>query len=423
MFNHPASFAECLSKHGSSATTLTRKAQPAPDRPIEEVFMQLIRKLAVLAVLACAGLAVTAGPVVAQQTVKIGSFLSVTGAAAFLGDPELKTLEIYIDRINKEGGLLGRKLQLVHYDDGSEANKANGFAKRLIDNDQVDVILGGTTTGGTMAALPVIDKAGTPFISMAAGVPIIEPTKKWVFKVAPTDRMAAERVFADMKKRNLNKVALISETGGFGQSGRKETLAVAPKYGIEIVADETFGPKDTDVTAQLTKVKANPKVQALFVFGAGQGPAVVTKNIAQLGIKLPVYQSHGVASEEYIKLSGAAAEGVRFPAAALLVADKLPANDPQKKVVTDYKKVFAEQAKADVSTFGGHAYDALMIYVAAVKRANSVDKEKVRAELEKTKGYVGTAGVFNLSDKDHMGLDPSAFRMLEIRKGDWTLVD
>jgi branched-chain amino acid transport system substrate-binding protein len=170
-------------------------------------------------------------------------------------------------------------------------------------------------------------------------------------------------------------------------------------------------------------VKANPKVQALFVFGAGQGPAVVTKNIAQLGIKLPVYQSHGVASEEYIKLSGAAAEGVRLPAAALLVADKLPASDPQKKVVTEYRKTFTEHTKQEVSTFGGHAYDALMIYVAAVKRANSFDKDKVRAEIEKTKGYVGTAGTFNMSDKDHMGLDPSAFRLLEIRNGDWTVVD
>lgn len=372
---------------------------------------------------AAVGLAMSGGAAAAAEPIKIGSFLSVTGAAAFLGDPELKTLEMYVDKLNKEGGLLGRKVELIHYDDGSEAAKSNSFAKRLIDDDKVDVILGGTTTGGSMAAIPVIDRAGTPFVSMAAGVPIVEPTKKWVFKVAPTDRMAAERVFAEMKKRGLVKVALLSETGGFGQSGRKETLAVAPKYGIEVVADETFGPKDTDVTAQLTKIKALPGVQALFVFGAGQGPAVVTKNVAQLGLKLPVYQSHGVASEEYIKLSGPAAEGVRLPAAALLVGDKLPASDPQKKVVSDYTKAFSERWKSDVSTFGGHAYDALMIYVEAVKRANSVDKEKVRGELEKTRGYVGTAGVFNLSDKDHMGLDPSAFRMLEIRNGDWVVVE
>jgi branched-chain amino acid transport system substrate-binding protein len=368
-------------------------------------------------------LALAAASVQAQPTVKIGSFLSVTGPAAYLGDPEVKTLQMYVERLNKEGGLLGRQVELVSYDDGGDAAKANTFAKRLIENDQVDVILGGTTTGATMAAIPVIEKAGTPFIAMSAGVPVIEPVKKWVFKVAPTDRMAAERVFADLKKRNLIKVGLLSETSGFGVSGRKETLASASKFGIDIVADETFGPKDTDDTAQLTKIKGNAAVQALFVFGAGQGPAVATRNYAQLGLSLPFYQSHGVASEEFIKLSGTAAEGVRLPAGALLVADKLPAGDPQKPVVTAYAKAFKERWNAEVSTFGGHAYDALQIYVAAVKRANSLDKEKVRDEIEKTHGYIGTAGVFNLSDKDHMGLDPSAFRLLEIHKGDWTLLN
>jgi branched-chain amino acid transport system substrate-binding protein len=369
----------------------------------------------------CAGL--SSLPAWAQQTVKIGSFLSVTGPAAYLGDPELKTLQMYVEKINKEGGLLGHPIELVYYDDASEASKANSFAKRLIENDQVQAILGGTTTGATMAAIPVVEKAEIPFISLAAGVPIIEPLKKWVFKVPPTDRMAAERVLADMKKHGITKVALLSETAGFGQSGRKETQALTQKYGIELVADETFGSKDTDVTVQLTKIKAIPGLQALFVFGAGQGPAVVTKNMQQLGLKVPVYQSHGVASEEFIKLAGSAAEGVRLPAAALLVADKLPASDPQKKVVVDYSKAFYDRWKTDVSGFGGHAYDALMIYVGAVKRANSLDKEKVRQALESTKGYVGTAGVYNLSDKDHLGLDLSAFRMLEIKKGDWTFAD
>jgi branched-chain amino acid transport system substrate-binding protein len=389
--------------------------------PLSPLFSTPLRRR--LIGLSAAALFFVAGPVLAEAPIRIGAFLSVTGPAAYLGDPELKTLQMGIEKLNKGGGLLGRKVELVHYDDGSDAGKANSFAKRLIEDDKVDVILGGTTTGGTMAAVGLIDKASMPFISMAAGVPIIEPAKKWVFKVAPTDRMAAERVFADMKKRGLFKVALLSETGGFGQSGRKETLAVASKFGITIVADETFGPKDTDVTAQLTKIKANTDVQALFVFGAGQGPAVVTKNASQLGIRQPLYQSHGVASEEYIKLAGASAEGVRLPAGALLVASKLATADPQKKVVSDYSKEFAERWKSDVSTFGGHAFDALAIYIAAVQRANSVDKEKVRTEIEKTQGFVGTAGVFRLSDKDHMGLDPSAFRMLEIRKGDWTLID
>jgi branched-chain amino acid transport system substrate-binding protein len=260
-------------------------------------------------------------------------------------------------------------------------------------------------------------------ISLAGAVVIVEPVKKWVFKTPHTDRMAAERVFADMKKRGFTKLALLSETSGFGQSGRKETIAAAKKAGIEIVADETYGPKDTDVTAQLTKIKGIAGAQALLVFGLGQGPAIVTKNIAQIGLKLPHYESHGVASAQYITLSGEASEGVRLPAAALIVADDLPANDPQKPVVTGYAKAYTDAYKAEVSTFGGHAYDALMIYADAVKRAGTTDKAKVRDAIEATKGFVGTGGVVNMSATDHMGLDVSAFKMLEIKGGKWTLVD
>ncbi|GAB3771475.1 ABC transporter substrate-binding protein [Ramlibacter monticola] len=363
-------------------------------------------------------------PAVAQASdIRIGAVLSVTGPAAFLGDPELKTLQMYVERINAAGGVQGRKLALVHYDDASDANKANGFGKRLIESDQVDLIIGGTTTGATMAMAPLVEKAGVPFISLAGAVAVVEPVKRWVFKTPHTDRMAAEKIFADMKKRGLSKVALLSETSGFGQSGRKETQAVAQKMGIELVADETYGARDADMTAQLTKIKAVPGVQAVLVFGLGQGPAVVTRNYAQLGIKLPLYQSHGVASEEFIKLAGKAAEGARLPAASLLVADTLPANDPQKPVVTGYAKAYKEKYKEDVSTFGGHALDALMLSVEAIRKAGGTDKAKVRDALEATRGFVGTGGVVNMSAADHMGLDLSAFRMLEIRNGDWQLVN
>jgi len=357
----------------------------------------------------------------AADPIKVGSVLSVTGPAAFLGDPELKTLQQYVEEVNKKGGVLGRPLQLVHYDDGSDANKANGFAKRLIDDDKVDVIVGGTTTGATMSMVPLVEKAGVPFISLAGAVVIVDPVKKFVFKTPHTDRMAAEKVFEDMKKRGISKVALLSETSGFGQSGKKETEGVAAKYGITLVASETYGPKDTDMSPQLTKIKTTPGVQAVFIFGLGQGPAIATKNYKQLGVTLPLYHAHGVASEEFIKLAGPAAEGVRLPAAALLIADKLPANDPQKKVAVDYTKSFQDKWKTDVSTFGGHAYDGLMIALDAFKRAGSTDKAKVRDAIEATKGYVGTGGVVNMSATDHMGLDLSAFRMLEIKNGDWSI--
>jgi branched-chain amino acid transport system substrate-binding protein len=359
------------------------------------MFTNILKKTAI-----AASLILAAGSALAQN-IKIGSVLSVSGPAAFLGDPELKTLQMY---------------------DGSDAAKANGFTKRLIESDKVDVLIGGTTTGATMAMAPLVDKAGLPFISLAGAVVIIDPVKKWVFKTPHTDRMAAEKVFEDMKKRGISKVGLLSETSGFGASGRKESQHVASKYGITLVADETYGPKDTDVTAQLTRIKNTAGVQAVFVFGLGQGPAVVTKNYGQLGMTaLPMYQSHGVASDEYLKLSGKAAEGVRLPTPALLIGQMLPANDPQRAIVTGYDKAYKDRYKIDPSTFGGYALDALNLSVDAIKRAGGTDREKVRNALEQTKGFVATTGVFNMSATDHMGLDLSAFRMVEVKNGDWQL--
>ena len=362
------------------------------------------------------------GGVAAQEPIRIGAFLAATGPAAFLGDPEQKTLEMYVERLNAAGGVLGRKLQLFAYDSGGNAEKARTFTKRLIEQDKVDVIIGGSTTGETMAVVPLVEEAQVPFISLAGAVVIVEPVKKWVFKTPHTDRMACEKIFADLNARKLSKLALISGDGGFDRSMRAECLKVAPKFNIEIVADESYGAADTDMTAQLTKIKGTAGVQAVLNCGFGQGPAIVTRNFSQLGMNLPLYQSHGVASKEFIKLAGGAAEGVRLPAAALLVADILPANDAQKPVVTSYRNDYEARFKSDVSTFGGHAYDGLMIAIDAIKRAGSSDRAKVRDEIEKTRGYVGTGGVVNMSATDHMGLDLSAFRMLEVRGGSWTLV-
>ena len=366
-------------------------------------------------------LVLTAVTAFAADPIKIGSVLSVTGPAGYLGDPELKTLQMMVEDINKKGGVIGRPLELVFYDDGSDASKANGFGKRLIDDDKVDLIVGGTTTGSTMSMVPLVEKAGIPFISLAGAVVVIEPVKKWVFKTPHTDRMAAEKVFDDMKKHGITKVALLSETSGFGQSGRKETEGVAAKYGITLVANETYGPKDTDMGPQLTKIRNTPGVEAVFIFGLGQGPALATKGYKQLGITLPLYHAHGVASDEFIKLAGPASEGVRLPAAALLAPKNLPANDPERMVSEAYTKAFTAKYKTDISTFGGHAFDGLNIAVDAIKRAGGTDKAKVRDAIETTKGLAGTAGIFNMSATDHLGLDLSAFRMFEIKGGDWVM--
>ena len=381
--------------------------------------MKLAKKACALSL----GLLLGCGPasLLAADTIKVGSFLAVTGGASFLGDPELKTLQMYVEEVNAKGGVDGRQVELVHYDTGGQAKEAVNFVKRLIKKDGVDVIVGGSTTGTTMAVVDIVEADGVPLISLAGGVPIVEPVKKWVFKTPHTDRMAAAKIFEDMKKRGISKVALITGDGGFDKSGRAQCQALAPEYGIEIVADESYGNKDTDMTAQLTKIRGTD-AEAILNFGFGAAPAIVTKNIRQLGIELPIYQSHGVASKTFIELAGSAAEGVRLPAAALVVAEQLPDSDPQKAVLVAYKSKY-EAAHGPVSTFGGHAYDGLFIALEAIDRADSTDKEKVRGEIEKTSGFVGTGGIFNMSATDHLGLGLDAFKMLEIKDGNWTIVE
>ncbi len=362
-------------------------------------------------------------PVLGQQTVKVGSVLSVTGPASFLGEPEDKTLRMYVDKINAAGGVAGKKIELVVYDDGGDANKARTFATRLIEDDKVVAMVGGSTTGTTMAMIPVFEEAQVPFISLGGAIEIVDPVRKYVFKTPHTDKMACEKIFENLKQRKLTKIGMISGTDGFGASMRAQCVKAAPAYGIEIVAEETYGPRDSDMTAQLTKLKGAAGIQAVVNPGFGQGPAIVTRNYAQLGMTaMPLYQSHGVASKSFIELAGASAEGVRLPAAALLVGDKLPDGDPQKKVVVEYKTTYESTAKQPVSTFGGHAYDGLYILVDAMKRANSTDSRKIRDEIEKTKGFIGTGGIVTMSTTDHLGLDLAAFRMLEIKGGDWNLV-
>jgi branched-chain amino acid transport system substrate-binding protein len=372
---------------------------------------------------AIAALTLAFGADAQPEPIRIGAFLSVTGPAAFLGDPEQKTLELYVEKVNAAGGVLGRKLQLYAYDSGGDAEKARAYVKRLIEQDKVDALVGGSTTGETMAAVPLAEAAGMPFISLAGAVVIVEPVKKWVFKTPHTDRMACEKIFTDMRSRGATRVALISGAGGFDRSMRAECLKVAASAGVQIVADESYGAGDSDMTAQLAKIKATPGVQAVLNAGFGQGPAIVTRNYRQLAIGAPLYQSHGVASKQFVKLAGDSAEGVRLPAAAPLVADTLPDADAQKKVVATYKRDYEARFKQEVSTFGGHAYDGLMIVLDAMRRAGTTDKGRVRDAIEATRGYVGTGGVVNMSAQDHMGLDLTAFRMLEVRSGDWKLVD
>src|SRR5262249_24415585 len=198
---------------------------------------------------------------------------------------------------------------------------------------------------------------------------------------------------------------------------------LAPKHGITIVDDQPYAPTDTDMTPQLTNLRSHTDIQAVLDCGSQAPTVITTRNYQQLGMsKIPMYFSHAVASQEYIDGAGAAVNGVRIPAAAVLVAEQLPDTDPQKKVGLDYRKAYEAPYPKPISTCGGHAYAALLIHVTAVKQAGSTDKAKVRDAIENLKNVVGTDGIFNFSPTDHMGLDTSAFHMVEIDNGKWKLL-
>jgi branched-chain amino acid transport system substrate-binding protein len=356
------------------------------------------------------------GPAFAADPIKVGAIVSATGPASFLGDPQEKTLRAYVESINAAGGIADRKIELFIYDDSSDAAKANSFAKRLIQQDKVDFIVGASTTGSTMAMVPLVEASKVPTLALGAGSVIVEPVKPFVFRMPHSDRLAAQKVLSDMKAKGLTKFALLSDTGGYGKSGRNETQKMAASMGLAIVSDETYGERDADMTPLITHVKQSD-AQALMMFGTGQAPAIITKNFRQLGLTIPLYATHGQASYEFIRLAGPAGEGILMPSPALFVADQLPDGDPQKKVSMSYKTTFETKFKMDVSTFGGYGYDGLMMGLDAIKRAGSTDKDKVRDALEQTKDFVGLSGVYTMSPTDHGGLDISAFRMVQIKDG------
>ncbi len=361
------------------------------------------------------------GLVLADDTIKVGAVLSVTGPASFLGEPEKNTVLMMVDQVNAAGGLLGKKLEAVILDDETDVNKAVLGAQRLIRMDKVVAVLGPTTSGNTLAIMQSVATAEVPMISFSAAEKIVNPVNPWIFKNPQSDRHAVARILEHAKGRGYKKLAILTVSDGFGQAGREVLKELVPAGGFELVADEVYGPKDTDMTAQLTKIKSLSP-DAVICWGTNPGPAVVAKNRVQLGMTTPLYMSHGVASKKFIELAGEAAEGLMLPAGKLIVAAQLPDSDPQKKVLMDYTKMYDEKFHQPVSTFGGHGWDGVMLFAEAVKKAGSAEPKAVRDSLEKITDFVGVGGIFNFSPTDHNGLDASAFVMIEVAGGDWKIL-
>ncbi len=355
----------------------------------------------------------------AAGTIKIGGLFSVTGPPAFLGEPERNTAKMVVDSINKAGGIRGQMLELVVYDTAGDATKAVQMATKLIKDDKVVAIIGPSTTGESMAVIPVAEKEKVPLISCAAGSKITDPAKRYVFKTAQNDGLAVAKIYEYLQKQKQNKVAILTVSDGFGASGREQLKVLAGKYGMQIAVDDTYGPKDTDMTSQLTKIRAS-QAQALIIWGTNPGPAVIAKNAKQLGLKLPLFMSHGVSSKKFIALAGDAAEGVKLPSGKVIVSDVLPKNDPQKASLMAYVKDYQNHYKVEGDHFGGHAWDGVMLVKAAIEKGGATS-EGIRDALEKIKDFHGIGGTFTFSAADHAGLTKEAFVMVEIKNKDWVL--
>ena len=356
----------------------------------------------------------------AANAIKIGAIFSQTGPASFLGAPEAKTVQMLADQLNAKGGVLGQKIQLIIKDSAGSPERAVSFAKQLIEEDQVLAIIGPSTSGETMQIKPTCEENKMILVSCAAAETIVNPLAKYVFKTPQKDSQAVTWIYKTMKEQGISKIAVLSGNDGFGKGGKAQLEAMAPEHGITIVANEVYDVKATDFSDVVTKIKAATP-QAVVNWTVAPAQSIVPKNLKQLGLNVPLFHSHGFGNLKYVQQAGVAAEGILFPAGRLLVVDDLPASHPQKALLAAYKKDYESKFKEDVSTFGGHAYDALLIVVEGIKKAGSTDREKVRDAIENLKGFVGTAGIFNYSTTDHTGLGLDAFEMLTVKDGKFTI--
>jgi len=366
-------------------------------------------------------------PLMAAEPIKIGAFFDLSGPASFIGTPTKLVAEMVVDQINKQGGVKGRPIELVIGDTEGDPAKAANIAKKFIYKDKVAAIIGPTRTGTGMNVKKIVEDAEMPTFMTVGGDPVIMGGKfgpyTYVFKSPQRSETAVKRLFTYLKEKKLTKVALLYASDSFGKDGLRWMEELAPSFGIELLAQESFGPSDTDMTAQLTKLK-NVTPQALICWTIGPAGSIVAKNKVQLGVDLPLFQCHGLPDPKYVELAGKASEGDRMPATKLMVAGELPESDPQKAVITEfvhlYRDVYGYEKQFPINTHSGYAWDAIQIVAEAMKKAGTEPKA-LRAAIEATKNHVGVSGIYNITAEDHNGLDIDSMVIVQVKDGKFVL--
>lgn len=356
-----------------------------------------------------------------NDSIKVGAILAVTGGASFLGAPEARTVEMVVEEVNAAGGINGKQIELIIKDSAANPEKAISFAKQLIEEEKVVAIIGPSTSGETMQIKDLCESYGTPLISCAAAEAIVDPQASYVFKTPQKDSYVAKWIYSTMNEMGIERIGVVAANTGFGNAGRGQLEKYAAEFGIEIAASETYDKAATDLTAVLTKLNAKD-VQAIVNWSIVPAQSIVPKNMKQLGMEVPLFQSHGFGNIKYVEAAGEAAEGIIFPAGRLLVAEKLPDGHPQKANLVAYKQAYEDKFDEAVSSFGGHAYDAIMLTIEALKVAETATPDDVRDALEQITGFPGTGGIFNMSSSDHNGLGMDSLEMLTVRNGEFDLL-
>jgi branched-chain amino acid transport system substrate-binding protein len=365
------------------------------------------------------------GAALGAEPIKLGAFFDLTGTSSAIGTPTKLVAEMVVKKINEEGGINGRPLQLVIADDEGDPTKAAIIAKKFIESDRVVAIIGPTRTDTGMAAKPIVEQMQVPTFMCVGGDPVITvPPFKWTFKSPQRTSVAVKKTFEYMKKKGVQKIAIITSADGFGRDGKNWLEKLAPDYGLKIIASESFQATDNDMTAQLIKIKATSP-EAIICWTIGKAGSIVAKNVRQLAINSPLYQCHGLPDPIYVKLAGEASEGNLMPSTKLMVAAQLPVSDPQKKVILEFIRLYTDVYKYDrqfpINTHSGYAWDAIYIVANAMKKGGT-NNEKLREAIEDTKGYVGVSGIYNLTAEDHNGLGTDSMVMVQIAGGQWKML-
>ena len=364
------------------------------------------------------------------EPIKIAGIFALTGRAAHIGTAQRDAVLLAIDDVNTQGGINGRKLEMVMSDTESNPTKAVIALKKVLESEDVVAIIGPTLTGTGMAMRGFIEKEQIPTFMHSGGDVILNAplkkgdpssTPKWTFKSPYKAADAMGKICEYMSKHGIKKIGFLYSNEGFGKDGLRNVKVQAPKYGIEILAQEAFQPKDVDMTAQLTRINAKG-VDGIIAWTVGPAMGIIPKNVKQLGIKAPLFECHGAGDPIFWKVAGEAGEGVMMPSTKIVVGDQLADNDIQKQKVLDYVKAYKAKFKREPGTMVAYGADAAFIMIEAIKKVGP-DRAKIRAAIENTKGYVGISGIYNISPEDHNGLAMKDIVMIKATKGGWKLLE